>query len=83
MEDGGKRGRIWLVFVAGLGITALVADRLFPDADLGDLGVVATVLVAALWARENGPLGPRARRIAVAVVGGALLGGIAVHLLAR
>lgn len=83
MEEGRKENRTWLVVVVGLGMLALVARYLFPGADLGDLGVVVTILVAALWARESAPLSPTARRIAAAVVGLALLGGIAVHVLAR
>ncbi len=83
MEEDRKDNRTWLVVVVGLGLLALVARHLFPGADLGDLGVVVTILVAALWAREGTPLGPAARRVAVAVVGLALLGGLAVHVLAR
>jgi hypothetical protein len=82
-EESRKANRTWLVAVVGLGMLALVARHLFPGADLGHLGVVVTILVAVLWARERRPLGPAARRITVAVVGLALLGGIAVHVLAR
>lgn len=83
MEEGRKENRTWLTVVVGLGMLALVARYLFPGADLGDLGVVVTVLVAVLWARESSPLSPMARRIAAAVAGLALLGGIAVHVLVR
>ncbi|MHB8796921.1 MAG: hypothetical protein ACYDBY_00510 [Thermoanaerobaculia bacterium] len=83
MEESRKGNRTWLIVVVGLGTLALVARYLFPGAELGDLGVVVTVLVAALWAREGTPLSPAARRIAAAVVGLALLGGLAVHVLAR
>ena len=83
MEEGSRKDRIWLVVVVGLGMLALAARSLFPGADLGDLGVVVPVLVAALWALESSPLGPTARRIAVAAVGLALLGGLAVRVLAR
>lgn len=40
-----------------------------------------TILVAALWAREGRPIDPAVRRVAAAVVGLALLVGIAVHVL--
>ncbi len=83
MEEDGKENRTWLVVTVGLGLLSLVARYLLPGADLGDLGVVVTILVAALWARESSPLSPAARRVAAAVVGLALLGGLAVHVLAR
>jgi hypothetical protein len=82
-EESRKGRRTWLVVVVGLGMLALGARYVFPGADLEHLGVVLTTLAAALWAREASPLGLSARRVALATVGLALLGGMAVHLLAR
>lgn len=78
-KEDGKKNRTWLTVIVGLGMLALVARYHFPGVDLGHLGGVVTILVAVFWAREGRPLGPAARWITVAVVGVALLGGIAVH----